>query len=168
MSKQTRREFIENSLLASAAAAASGSLAVQSSLAAGKPSRSPNERIRVAVLGVRGRGQAHLSAFMSRDDVEVVAVVDPDELIGREKGVKTVEKVTKKKPAFFQDMRKVMEDTSIDVVSIATPNHWQTLRNKCTGQRSMELPGSCRAIAAAAEAKACRNDDMQTQTIQIT
>jgi len=124
----TRREFLEESLIAAAAATAGSLASAPTAEAADKPgASSPNERLRVAVLGVRGRGQSHLSAFMGRKDTEVVAIVDPDEAVGQKKGVERVEKRTKRKPAFFQDLRKVMTDKSIDIVSIATPNHWHAL-----------------------------------------
>ncbi len=129
MSKQTRRDFLENSMFAAAAATAAtaGSGASYELFAAEKQSKSPNERLRVAVLGVNGRGQSHLSAFMKRSDTEVVAIVDPDESVGQNKGVSRVEKSTGKKPAYYKDLRKAMDDKSIDIVTIATPNHWHSL-----------------------------------------
>ena len=123
MSRSTRREFLENSMFAFAAAAA-GSMApqmLQSARAA-----SPNEKLRVAVLGVNGRGGTHISNFLRREDCDIVAIVDPDETVGQ----KRVEQIAGKqgsKPAFHQDLRSVMEDPNIDVISIATPNHWHSL-----------------------------------------
>ncbi|MCH7988079.1 MAG: twin-arginine translocation signal domain-containing protein, partial [Planctomycetes bacterium] len=109
MTKQTRREFLENSMFAAAAAAATGSVASRQVFAA-EGSKSPNERLRVAILGVNGRGQSHLNAFMKRNDTEVVAIVDPDESVGQRKGVERVLKSTGKKPAYYQDLRKAMDD----------------------------------------------------------
>ena len=57
----------------------------------------------------------------------MVAVCDADEAVGQARGVENVEKVTGKKPTFYKDMRKMFEDKSIDIVSIATPNHWHAL-----------------------------------------
>ncbi len=126
MSRQSRRDFLENSMFAAAAAVA-GSAAAPRLLVADDASDSPNERVRVAVLGVRSRGQAHLGGFMKRKGYEVAAIVDVDEAIGQTKGVQKVEKSTGKKPAYYKDMREVFDDRSIDVVSIATPNHWHAL-----------------------------------------
>lgn len=126
MIRQTRREFLENSMLAAAAAAMSGTGMI-SRASAEEQSSSPNERLRVAVLGLNGRGQSHLGGFMPRKDCEIVAVCDPDERVGMTKGVAVVEGATKKKPAFYQDLRKLLDDKSIDIVSIATPNHWHAL-----------------------------------------
>ena len=125
MARQSRRDFLENSLFAAAAAASAGSLAASPVRA--QASSSPNERLRVAVLGVRSRGQSHLEGMFNRSDVEVVAIVDPDEAIGQSKGVERVEKETGRKPTFYRDPRQVMDDQSIDIVTIATPNHWHAL-----------------------------------------
>jgi len=127
MKNQTRREFLENSMLATAATVAAGSAAMPASLADEKQTDSLSERLRVAVIGIRGRGQSHLSAFLGRSDCEVVAVVDPDEAIGQAKGVERVQKEQGKAPAYYRDMRHAMDDQSIDIVSIATPNHWHAL-----------------------------------------
>lgn len=127
MFQKSRREFLENSMLAATAAAFAGSNVTQIARGEEKEASSPNERLRVAVLGLNGRGQSHLGGFGGRKDCEIVAVCDPDELVGQKKGVDEVEKRTGKRPAFYQDLRKVMDDKSIDIVTIATPNHWHSL-----------------------------------------
>ena len=111
-------------MFATAAAAVAGSPAYVP--AADEQSKSPNERLQVAVVGVRGRGQSHLGAFARRKDTEVVAVVDADEAIGQQRAEK-VGNSSGRKPKYFADMRKAFEDKSIDIVSIATPNHWPAL-----------------------------------------
>jgi predicted dehydrogenase len=80
----------------------------------------------VAVVGVRSRGKEHLDAYNKHAETEVAVVVDVDEVIGQ-KAVEDVEKATGKRPLFIADMRKAFEDKSIDIVSIATPNHWHAL-----------------------------------------
>ncbi|GIS58127.1 MAG: hypothetical protein CM1200mP2_03520 [Planctomycetaceae bacterium] len=55
-----------------------------------------------------------------------MAVVDPDEAIGRQRAEK-VGNSSGRKPQYLKDMRKAFEDKSIDIVSIATPNHWHAL-----------------------------------------
>jgi predicted dehydrogenase len=115
-------------MFAAAAAAAAGTGSLSSTRAlADEQSKSPNERLRVAVLGVNSRGRSHLGGLGRRDDCEIVAIVDPDEAVGMTKGVEPIEKATGKRPAFYQDLRKMLEDQSIDIVTIATPNHWHSL-----------------------------------------
>jgi predicted dehydrogenase len=120
----TRRQFLEESLLA--AAATVGTAPVERVLAEEKPSRSPSERLSVAVIGVRGRGQDHAHALAACNNCEVTCVCDADQDIGRA----FAEKFTNpggSHPRFVQDLRTVFDDKSVDVVAIATPNHWHSL-----------------------------------------
>ena len=89
MAKQTRREFLESSMFATLAAAAANAGINQITCAAEEGSSSPNERLRVAVLGVHNRGRSHIRGFMPRKDCEIAAIVDPDETIGMTKGVRS-------------------------------------------------------------------------------
>ncbi|HVW02974.1 MAG TPA: Gfo/Idh/MocA family oxidoreductase [Planctomycetaceae bacterium] len=127
MALRTRREFLEESLMAATAAALAGTVAAPTLVSAAKAASGPNDVLRVAILGVNGRGQDHLSGFLRRQGCEVVAICDPDEKVGQTKGVARVEKETGKKPAYYQDLRQVMDDPNIDIVTIATPNHWHSL-----------------------------------------
>ena len=85
-----------------------------------------NDKIRMCVIGLNGRGGSHIEGFTDCADSEITAICDPDEhvLEGR---AKEIEKKTGKRPATYVDMRDVMADDSIDAVSIATPNHWHAL-----------------------------------------
>ncbi len=88
---------------------------------------SPNDTVRVAVVGCGGRGSSHVNAWSGMPNVEVVALCDVDESHIANK-LKMLESKGLKKPATFVDFRKLLEDKSIDAVSIATPNHWHTLQ----------------------------------------
>jgi predicted dehydrogenase len=114
----SRRSFIGQTLAAGAAAALP-------SLASARPSGA-NERLRVALLGVKGQGRVHAGKWAEMKDAEVVAICDPDSNIIGE-AMTAVEKRTGKKPAYVQDIRQIMDDQSIDAVSIAMPNHWHVL-----------------------------------------
>jgi predicted dehydrogenase len=85
-----------------------------------------NDRIRLAVLGVNGRGTDHISGFQKLKDVEVACLVDPDEIV-LQKRAKEFEAKYGKKVNTIIDLRKAYEDKTIDAVSIATPNHWHAL-----------------------------------------
>lgn len=113
-------------MLATAAAAAGG-IVTQTAAHAAKANKSANETVRVAVLGVNGRGRSHINGFLSVPNCEIAAICDPDQNVGYTKGVENVHKQTGKKPTYYQDLRQVMDDDSIDIVSIATPNHWHSL-----------------------------------------
>ena len=109
-----RRHF----LMTSTAAA---TLASSSALA------SPNDTVRVACVGVHGQGQSHIRAYAKMPNVEIAAICDVDESV-LEQRLTDAEKLTKKRPAGFTDLRKLLEDKSIDAISIATPNHNHALQ----------------------------------------
>jgi predicted dehydrogenase len=88
---------------------------------------SANDRVRVACVGVRGQGQSHIRAYGKMPNVEIAAICDVDESI-LEQRLGDAEKLTGKRPAGFTDLRKVLEDKSIDAISIATPNHNHALQ----------------------------------------
>ena len=92
MSKRNRRQFLEDSMFATAAAVAATS---PNALFAAddQQSRSPNEKLGVAVVGVRGRGNSHLGAFAGRKDTEVLYVCDVD----RDVGGRRAEQVAKRR-----------------------------------------------------------------------
>ena len=87
-----------------------------------------NSRIRVAVVGLRGRGAGHIRDFaqLRHHNLEVAALCDVDENILNQR-VAEAEKLTGKKPQAFVDVRRLLEEKEIDVVSFATPNHWHAL-----------------------------------------
>ena len=120
----TRRRFLEDSMLATAAAL----LATTPRMAAAEApqSKSPNEKLGVAVVGVRGRGGSHIRAFAGRKDTEVLYLCDPDTAV-LEARARGTEKLQGRRPKLVQDLRKMLEDPRVDVVSIATPNHWHAL-----------------------------------------
>jgi predicted dehydrogenase len=126
----TRRSFVEHALCLAAAAttAGRGRAAEPASTAAGNSGRvGPNERIRVAVVGVgpKGRGFSHISGYLGNPNCEIVAICDCDpEAAGR---TAHLFKDLPRQPRFETDFRRLLDDDSIDVVSIATPNHWHAL-----------------------------------------
>ncbi len=126
----TRREFLERSMLTTAAALAAQSQA--SSLWAQdnqSPSVSPNEQIHVAIIGAGSRGQSHMNGFAAKGKKGTIVthVCDCDENHGQKMCEATAELQNGKKPVWVSDVRKLLDDKSIHAVSIATPNHWHSL-----------------------------------------
>ena len=109
-----RRHFIMSTAVVTAGAAVRG-------LA------SPNDTVRVGVVGCGGRGSSHVSAWSSMPNVELAALCDVDESHIADK-LKGLETKGAKKPATYVDVRKMLEDKNIDAISIASPNHWHTLQ----------------------------------------
>jgi predicted dehydrogenase len=106
-----RRSFLKQSALATAATLTATSY----SRAAGA-----NERLRVGVIGVGGQGRAHVQSWLSHDDVELGYVCDADE--------QRLAEAARLAPdaRAVGDLRTILDDSSIDAVSIATPDHWHT------------------------------------------
>jgi predicted dehydrogenase len=110
MSEPNRRTFIKTSIAAAAGAGVLGA----------------NDRINVAVIGLRGRGRDHMESFTKASGSRVAAICDIDEeQIGR--GRKLLEQLHAPTPEVYGDLRRVFDNKNIDAVSIATPNHWHVL-----------------------------------------
>ncbi len=88
---------------------------------------SANNTVRIGIAGTRMRGIIHVRSFANLPNVEVVALCDVDPSVLKE-GVTALEEMGKRRPAAYVDFRRMLEDKSIDAVSIATPNHWHTLQ----------------------------------------
>ena len=124
MSPFQRREFLQRSALLSAGLAA-GTVATAAPDTAAKRG-SANERLRVAVVGVKGRGMSHVGGFNGVNNCEIATVCDCDEsVIGN--AMKAITKTRGEAPKYEKDIRKVLDDKSIDIIAIATPNHWHSL-----------------------------------------
>ena len=85
-----------------------------------------NDRINLAVIGVGGRGTAHLGIIHHQENARIAAVCDVNQA-QTERATARVEKLQGDKPKVYSDMRKLFEDKDIDAVTIATPNHWHAL-----------------------------------------
>ena len=121
-----RRDFIKKSLIGGAGLAIGGmgfsAKSYGSILGA-------NDRINVAVIGIRGRGVSHIDAWCELKEshnVRLKTLCDTDEQFFDPRS-KTVLDKTGIKPTTEWDMRKVLDDKEIDIVSFATPNHWHAL-----------------------------------------
>ena len=109
-----RRNFFASSALAA------GALATKSF-------GNPSDRVRIACVGVRGQGNSHIKNYLKMSDVEIAAVCDIDESV-LDMRLGEIEKAGGKKPDRYTDLRKLLEDKSIDAISIATPNHSHTMQ----------------------------------------
>jgi len=85
-----------------------------------------NDRVRVAVVGLRGRGLDHIRSIHATPNVELAAVCDIDESVIATR-LDSIDKLGMPKPQTFGDVRKLLEDKSIDAITVATPNHWHSL-----------------------------------------
>src|SRR5215831_254318 len=107
----TRRDFLKTAAKTTGAAGAFSGLTFLP-----RPQRvfGANDRVRVAVCGLHGRGKDHLDAFARVPNVEIAAVCDVDESVLN----KRREEVSGR-PRAFKDVRQLLDDQSIDAISIA-------------------------------------------------
>jgi len=121
-----RREFIKQGAMGTAGLAIGGMGFTAKSYAS---IIGANERINLAVIGIRNQGTVHLRRFCELKDshnVVVKTVCDPDELLFGP-AVKLVAQQTGVTPRTEWDLRRVHDDKDIHAVSIVTPNHWHAL-----------------------------------------
>ncbi|MBN1362819.1 MAG: Gfo/Idh/MocA family oxidoreductase [Sedimentisphaerales bacterium] len=121
MGQITRRRFLKSSLIATAGAYAG--LASRGSLRAAESSAA---EVRLAVLGVGGRGSGHMREFQDLPGVTVVAVCDPDQR-RVDQNVADYKRRYEKSVDGYTDLRRVLDRDDVDAVSIASPNHWHSL-----------------------------------------
>ena len=120
MSQFNRRNFLKTSF-----AAAGATFAISGTKSSGNI-LGANDRIRVAVAGIHGRGKSHMGEFAKMKGVEVSYLVDPDSRLFGD-AVKRIKGIAGNSPKTVTDIREVLDDKNVDVVSIATPNHWHSL-----------------------------------------
>ncbi len=117
----SRRGFLQQSTLA--AAACWGGLQVAHSARAAV---APSDRVRVGLIGAGGMGRGDLDTFFKNPEVECPIVCDVDDRMIAE-GVKLVEQRRGKRPDTTKDFQAVLDRQDVDVVLVATPDHWHAL-----------------------------------------
>ena len=124
--KIDRRQFLQESAIAAGLAATVAAATTGTARAANPTPRRSADPLRVAVIGVRGRGMEHIKGFGDVPDAKVVAICDVDKnVIGP--AMKAVESNYGAAPKYYQDLRELLDSDEVDAVSIATPNHWHSL-----------------------------------------
>jgi predicted dehydrogenase len=115
MAGPDRRAFLASSAVASLTA-----------LTAAGAAEKPNDRIILAVMGVRGRGRGIISGFSSMEDVEIryLCEVDDNVVPGALKSIHARHKTT---PRIEKDIRRVLDDKEVTAIAIAAPDHWHAL-----------------------------------------
>jgi predicted dehydrogenase len=121
MQNTNRREFLKKS------ATTAGLLFSSPLVLKNYAQNSPNQRINVAVVGIRSRGAQHYRQFLKIPNVQVTTICDVDENLFP-KAVEEIEKLSGKKPKRVVDYRNILDDKEVDAISIATPDHWHALQ----------------------------------------
>lgn len=114
----SRRGFLKKSAWASAAVTVPYFSSAPRTLA--QETKSKNDRFAIGVIGAGGMANGNLRA--AKDWVDVVAVADVD----AQRAEKTSQQQSGGKADVYEDYRKVLERSDVDVIHIATPDHWHT------------------------------------------
>src|SRR5258707_13429263 len=124
MKKLNRRSFLKSSLIATASTALLPSFAADQSAKRHVLARviGANDDVRYAVVGFGGRGKDHIKEMHEVKGTRLVALCDVDrDILDRE--LKQCENRGEKVKG-YNDVRKLLENAEVDVVTFATPNHW--------------------------------------------
>ncbi len=125
MSLFSRRQFIKTSALAAGATWSARSWAQVAGA---------NEDVRVAVIGLNGRGKNHITSLRAVKGARIVALCDADSAVlakaaaGFPGGVKT-----------YGDIRELFDAKDVDAVTVAMPNHWHSLAGIWACQAGKDL-----------------------------
>ena len=84
-----------------------------------------NDAVRVAVVGINGKGRHHLQMLKAIPGVRIVALCDIDETILEQRAAELAAENIQ--VAKYVDIRKLLESKDVDAITIATPNHWHSL-----------------------------------------
>ncbi|MEN6365843.1 MAG: Gfo/Idh/MocA family oxidoreductase [Thermoguttaceae bacterium] len=123
MAHANRRRFLKTSATV-AGAAMLATPAVASSV------RSPNDRIRIGLVGMGNRMRFHINSFLQmakNDNVEIAAICDCDQA-RLATARKSYPALAEKQVTVYDDFHKLLDDKSIDVVDFSTQDHWHALQ----------------------------------------
>jgi predicted dehydrogenase len=118
----TRRVFLKNTAFTTAG------LGLVPTLTGTLAGCAPSDRINVGLIGGNGMGIVDLERFLEHPQVECIALCDIDENV-LNRCAADVEKKRVKKPAnLYKDWRKLIDNKDINLVIVATPDHWHCLQ----------------------------------------
>ncbi len=143
----SRRQFMGRSL---AAAGVGAGFAIGGTKSSGRVIGA-NDTVRIAVAGLNGRGGSHVDEFAPMNGVQIVYLVDPDTKTYAKRLKQVEQRMTKagkplgKPPTTEKDIRRVLDDRSVDAISIATPNHWHALMTiwACQADKDVYVEKPC-------------------------
>jgi predicted dehydrogenase len=116
MFRSTRRKFVQHS----------ATLGLGFSAGFTTRAFAENDKISVACIGVRGRGNSVMHSFAAEPDCEISHICDVREPVRLQRGAEMKEK-TGRMPKLVNDYRTLLDDKSVDVFMVATPDHWHAL-----------------------------------------
>jgi predicted dehydrogenase len=116
MKDLNRRTFISESLAALAAVAVSPRVRASST----------DNTVVVGVMGLGGRGTTLTRHLAGRSDVRIKYLCDVDRTRFAQ-AAEVVDSISGDSPRLIGDFRRMLDDSEVDAVIIATPTHWHAL-----------------------------------------
>lgn len=154
----SRRQFIRRSAAAGAGLGLSAQL-TGAAIAA-------NDKISIACVGVRGRGNSVMHSFASEPDCAITHICDVRDDVREQRGKEMKEK-TGLMPKLVKDYRDLLDDPSIDALMVATPDHWHALLTiqGCQAGKDVyvEKPASHNILEGKVAVAAARKHDRMVQ-----
>lgn len=127
MKEFSRRSFLRTSILAtSLTPLALGGLSAPFVRSARAAEPGPNSKVRLGLIGCGGMGRGDLECFFLNPEVDCAVLCDVDDAM-LAKGLEVCQSKRGRKPGTVKDFRRVLERKDIDVVLVATPDHWHAL-----------------------------------------
>ncbi len=133
MQTLTRRNFIGKTALASLAA---GAFPYIRSARADEPGA--NDKIRLGIIGCGGQGLVDLKCFFLNPEIDCVVACDVDDA-QLAKAVALCQEKRGKVPDTVKDFRRVLDRKDVDIVLIATPDHWHALPMVMAAQAGKDI-----------------------------
>lgn len=139
--KKTTNKTLRRTFIKTAAATAGAFTIVPRHVLGGTDHTAPSEMLNIAVIGTGGQGISNIKQLLQFDDVQIIAIADPNEqsdysrfyykgVAGRKPALKLINDYYKdhrseyKGCAEYIDYRKMLaNEKAIDAVLIATPDH---------------------------------------------
>lgn len=125
-----------------------------------------NDKISVACIGVRGRGNSVMRSFAAEPDCEITHICDVRQSVRQQRGAQVKEK-TGYMPRLVNDYRTLLNNPTIDVFMVATPDHWHALLtiDGCLAGKDVyvEKPASHNIVEGATAVAAARKRDCMVQ-----
>ena len=135
MPEISRRKFIGRTTLAALAAGTFTSPFIRS-VRAGEPGA--NDKIRLGLIGCGGMGQGDLKCFFGNPEIDCAVICDVDDA-QIAKGLAICEERRGRKPDTVKDFRRVLDRNDVDIVLIATPDHWHALPMVMAAQAGKDI-----------------------------
>ena len=135
MSKNlNRRDFLGRTI---AAAGVGAGFAIGGTKSSGRIIGA-NDTVRIGVAGLHGRGGSHVEEFSGMKNVEITYLIDPDTRTYASR-ISQIKSNGGSTPKTVQDVRKALDDSNLDAISIAAPNHWHSLMTVWACQAGKEV-----------------------------